>query len=139
MLAAPLLGRQRETTALASLVDTLRAGRGGAVVVEGPAGIGESRLLAEAANMAHEAGIVVAADAQMRSRPASRWRRCCPLPPPTGSIGSTPGSEASPPPLPSAGALEPAMRSNWSTPPSNGVAAPEGWPGPPPSKTPAGP
>jgi predicted ATPase len=61
MLAAPLLGRQRETTALASLVDTLRAGRGGVVVVEGPAGIGKSRLLAEAANMAHEAGIVVAA------------------------------------------------------------------------------
>src|SRR5437879_9885528 len=60
MLAAPLLGRQRETTALASLVDTLRAGRGGVVVLEGPAGIGKSRLLAEAASMAHEAGILVA-------------------------------------------------------------------------------
>src|SRR5437879_6518316 len=61
MLAPPLLGRQRETAVLASLVDTLRAGRGGVVVVEGPAGIGKSRLLAEAANMAHEAGILVAA------------------------------------------------------------------------------
>jgi hypothetical protein len=35
--------------AVASLIDTLRAGRGGVVVVGGPAGIGKSRLLAEAA------------------------------------------------------------------------------------------
>ncbi|HXL42178.1 MAG TPA: AAA family ATPase [Actinomycetota bacterium] len=60
-MAPPLLGRQHETRALASLLDALRAGRGGAVVVEGPAGIGKSRLLAEAARMAHEAGMLVAA------------------------------------------------------------------------------
>jgi AAA ATPase domain len=60
-MAPPLLGRQQETMVLASLLDALRAGRGGAVVVEGPAGIGKSRLLAEAARMAHEAGMLVAA------------------------------------------------------------------------------
>ncbi|MEA2565057.1 MAG: hypothetical protein QOD49_234, partial [Actinomycetota bacterium] len=32
-LAPPLLGRQEETRVLASLLDALRAGRGGAVVV----------------------------------------------------------------------------------------------------------
>jgi ATP/maltotriose-dependent transcriptional regulator MalT len=60
-LAPPLLGRQEETRVLASLLDALRAGRGGAVVVEGPAGIGKSRLLAEAARMAKDAGMLVAA------------------------------------------------------------------------------
>jgi DNA-binding CsgD family transcriptional regulator len=42
-----LVEREREVGVLASLSERAAAGEGGAVVVEGPAGIGKSRLLAE--------------------------------------------------------------------------------------------
>ncbi|MFE9687064.1 ATP-binding protein [Streptomyces sp. NPDC006285] len=42
----PLFGRQFETQCLGELIDAARAGRGGALVLRGEAGIGKSRLLA---------------------------------------------------------------------------------------------
>jgi class 3 adenylate cyclase/tetratricopeptide (TPR) repeat protein len=46
-LHAPLIGRDREQTALWTAIDALRAGRGGVVSVMGEAGLGKSRLIAE--------------------------------------------------------------------------------------------
>ncbi|WP_443043866.1 AAA family ATPase [Streptomyces sp. NBC_00306] len=47
-----LVERDAEQAALQSQLDTLAASAGGLTVVEGPAGIGKSRLLAEAPSMA---------------------------------------------------------------------------------------
>ena len=57
--AADLVDRDRETRALARAVETVRAGGSGVVLIEGPAGIGKTRLLVEAARMATAAGIPV--------------------------------------------------------------------------------
>ncbi|MBM7808250.1 DNA-binding CsgD family transcriptional regulator [Geodermatophilus bullaregiensis] len=43
-----LAGRDRERAAIAALVDAARAGRGGALVLTGPPGVGKSALLADA-------------------------------------------------------------------------------------------
>jgi DNA-binding NarL/FixJ family response regulator len=47
MLPLPLFERDRELESLAGLVEATTAGRGRCVLIEGPAGIGKSRLLAE--------------------------------------------------------------------------------------------
>lgn len=57
--AARLLERESEVAALASAVDTARAGSGGLVLVEGPAGIGKTTLLAAGRSLAQEAGMAV--------------------------------------------------------------------------------
>src|SRR5262245_63202678 len=54
----PLLGREAETTLLTSLLDRIESG-GGALVLRGEPGIGKSRLLAEAAALARDRGMVV--------------------------------------------------------------------------------
>ena len=54
-----LLDRERELAEIGGLVDGAREGFGGVVVVEGPAGIGKTRLLGEAARVASVAGIGV--------------------------------------------------------------------------------
>jgi DNA-binding SARP family transcriptional activator/tetratricopeptide (TPR) repeat protein len=51
-----LIDRERETAALRQLVDELSQGRPGCVLIEGPAGIGKSRLLEEATRLATAAG-----------------------------------------------------------------------------------
>lgn len=56
---ADLVDRDHETAALVRVVDDLRAGAGGIVLVEGPAGIGKTRLLVETARLATAAGVTV--------------------------------------------------------------------------------
>jgi len=55
-----LFGRGPQTDALTALIDGARGGRGGAVLVRGPAGIGKSALLASAETRASAAGFTVA-------------------------------------------------------------------------------
>ncbi|HEX6150306.1 BTAD domain-containing putative transcriptional regulator [Nocardioides sp.] len=59
--ATDLVDRARETAALGRVIDELSAGRSGWVVVEGPAGIGKSRLLVEATRLATAGGLRVLA------------------------------------------------------------------------------
>lgn len=54
-----LLDRERELAEIRGLIDGVREGFGGVVVVEGPAGIGKTRLLGEVARVASVAGIGV--------------------------------------------------------------------------------
>jgi len=56
-----LLEREEELRALASLVDLARGGEGGAVLIEGEAGIGKSRLLTRARAIGAERGLTVLA------------------------------------------------------------------------------
>ncbi|HEY1509368.1 MAG TPA: AAA family ATPase [Solirubrobacteraceae bacterium] len=53
-------GRERELAELARLIALAHEGEGGVALLEGPPGIGKSRLLAEAGNLAAERGLVVA-------------------------------------------------------------------------------
>lgn len=54
-----MVGRDAELTGVTDLVDGVREGRGGVLLVLGEAGIGKSRLLAEAARHASDAGLLV--------------------------------------------------------------------------------
>ncbi|MFE7170307.1 helix-turn-helix transcriptional regulator [Streptomyces sp. NPDC057616] len=54
-----LRGRDREIEAAGEALDAVRGGRGACVVVEGAAGIGKSRLLAELDRMARQSGFDV--------------------------------------------------------------------------------
>jgi DNA-binding NarL/FixJ family response regulator len=60
-LIAPLRGRETILARLEGLLVPARAGAGGVVVLEGTAGIGKSRLLAEVQARAEAAGVAVAA------------------------------------------------------------------------------
>ena len=53
----PLVGRAAELATLRGCLDRLGAGHGGVVAIQGEAGIGKSRLVAEARSMASERGI----------------------------------------------------------------------------------
>jgi predicted ATPase len=54
-----LIGREREVAELSELVSRTAAGRGGSAFVTGEAGIGKSRLLAMAADVARSRGMAV--------------------------------------------------------------------------------
>jgi AAA ATPase domain len=54
-----LVDREHELEALRALVDAATAGRGGFVLVEGPAGIGKTRLLAATREVVEERGLQV--------------------------------------------------------------------------------
>jgi tetratricopeptide (TPR) repeat protein len=73
-----LVGRQREVDRLSERIRLLATeGVGATVIVEGDAGLGKSRLLAEAVRMATEAGLTVhsvSADAIEHSTPYFAWR-----------------------------------------------------------------
>jgi DNA-binding CsgD family transcriptional regulator len=68
MSAGGLLERERELAELDALVDLAVGGRGGSAVVEGPAGIGKSRLLAEARARAEGRMLVAAARGSVLER-----------------------------------------------------------------------
>ena len=89
----PLRGRETELARLEELADSLRAGAGGIVVVEGAAGIGKSRLLAEARSRAAEGDLLVAAGG------ADELDQVTPWAPLLGALGS------SEPPVLASGAL----------------------------------
>src|SRR5918992_862932 len=59
MAGDPLLERQGELAAVGGLLAAARAGSGRVVLIEGPAGIGKSRLLEEARNSAVPLGFRV--------------------------------------------------------------------------------
>ncbi|HEX3262009.1 MAG TPA: AAA family ATPase [Pseudonocardia sp.] len=56
---APLLERDHELAVVAGLVDAARAGEGTALVIEGPAGIGKTRLLASTCRSAADRQLTV--------------------------------------------------------------------------------
>lgn len=68
----PLCGRDSECAVLARLVASTAGGAGGSVVVEGAAGIGKSRLLAEAGHMA-AAGVFRWLPGVRRAGPVTPW------------------------------------------------------------------
>src|ERR1700735_409979 len=55
--APPIRGRADELTVVGALVTALARGRGGVLVVEGPPGIGKSRLLTEVMALADKTGV----------------------------------------------------------------------------------
>ncbi|HEY6577006.1 MAG TPA: AAA family ATPase, partial [Mycobacterium sp.] len=68
----PLLGRRRETTLLAELVESARQGRSGVLVIRGEPGIGKTALLADA--LAQASGFrtvqISGAESEMEVAPA---------------------------------------------------------------------
>lgn len=59
MSATPILERDAEVARVEGLMAAARSGEGGVLVIEGPAGIGNTRLLAEAEKPARRAGMRV--------------------------------------------------------------------------------
>jgi DNA-binding CsgD family transcriptional regulator len=57
---APLLGRDRELALIGELCERATQGRGGALVLEGPAGIGKTSLMHAARELAGDAGLELA-------------------------------------------------------------------------------
>ncbi|MCI0455378.1 MAG: AAA family ATPase [Gemmataceae bacterium] len=73
----PLLGRTAERDQLAGQLEALRGGTGGVVLVEGEAGIGKSRLLADLIERAQARGVaclVGAGEPIEQSTPYHAWR-----------------------------------------------------------------
>ena len=57
--ALPLIAREVEVAAIYALVDKVKQGRGGAIVITGESGIGKTRLLVEAHLRADQHGLLV--------------------------------------------------------------------------------
>jgi class 3 adenylate cyclase/tetratricopeptide (TPR) repeat protein len=73
----PLVGRVAERAALAGALAALRAGTGGALIVEGEAGLGKSRLVGEVLERAAALGfwhLLGAGDAIEQATPYYAWR-----------------------------------------------------------------
>jgi predicted ATPase len=73
MVPGGLLERKGELARIDRLLTTARAGRGGVVVITGPAGIGKTALLTEAEERAGRAGMRVLAG-NWRADFRSAWR-----------------------------------------------------------------
>ncbi|GIJ54391.1 helix-turn-helix transcriptional regulator [Virgisporangium aurantiacum] len=76
-----LLGRQRECAALDGLMDTVRGGRGGVLVMHGEAGIGKTALLDHVAGTASDVRMVRVAgvESEMELAFAALHQLCAPL------------------------------------------------------------
>jgi len=57
LVTPPIRGRADELKLIGALVAALAQGRGGVLVIEGPPGIGKSRLLTEVVALANESGV----------------------------------------------------------------------------------
>jgi AAA ATPase domain len=106
----PIRGRAGELKAIGALVTALSQGRGGVLVIEGPPGIGKSRLLTE---------VMALADQGCTRR---RGRCCTPQLPRTPALNSpapatrTRRSMSSlPPSTPTRSAKRSPMRAGWGT------------------------
>lgn len=75
VVVSALHGRDLECTELGRLITSALDGAGGVVIVEGPAGIGKSRLLAQAAQLAIGQGGQVAAGGPTSWTRSPRGRR----------------------------------------------------------------
>ncbi len=74
----PLVGREEAWARLQRLLERIRSGEGGALVVRGEAGIGKTRLLAELAQQAEWLGVplwTVRARQEELGAPYALWRR----------------------------------------------------------------
>ena len=59
MAELPLIARESELAAICALIDGVKLGRGGAILITGEAGIGKTRLLVEAQREADRHGLLV--------------------------------------------------------------------------------
>src|SRR4029453_260532 len=57
LVTPPIRGRADELKIIGALVSAVAQGRGGVLVIEGPPGIGKSRLLTEVLTLAEKAGV----------------------------------------------------------------------------------
>ncbi|HEX4392651.1 MAG TPA: hypothetical protein VH084_14110, partial [Mycobacterium sp.] len=57
LVTPPIRGRVGELKVVGALVTALGQGRGGVLVIEGPPGIGKSRLLTEVITLADKGGV----------------------------------------------------------------------------------
>ncbi|HXD25361.1 MAG TPA: AAA family ATPase [Propionibacteriaceae bacterium] len=57
LAAAPIRGRASELEVISALVTAVAQGRGGVLVIEGPPGIGKSRLLSEVVAQTDKSGV----------------------------------------------------------------------------------
>jgi len=109
-MAGDLLERESELGALGAVVAAARAGRGGVALVEGPAGIGKSRLLEAARAAAAAAGMALLRATGRELEAEAPFAVAAELfEPGPGSAGGARGRSGSPPPDP--GAERPYSRS----------------------------
>src|SRR5918998_1466221 len=73
---SPLVGRSAELTELRGVLLAVSGGTGGCLIIQGPAGIGKSRLLVTAAVQARDLGVRVA---EGRATPLDRVAPLTPL------------------------------------------------------------
>ena len=57
LVIPPIRGRAGELKVIGALLTALMQGRGGVLVIEGPPGIGKSRLLTEVLSLADKSGV----------------------------------------------------------------------------------